>query len=94
MIHSSLDTAGVVIRGTYEASGLLFSYVDLEARIPARHPLRKIRQVVNETLASLEAEFESFHTDFGRPSIAPERLIRAGLIQILLSIRSEQQLME
>ena len=82
------------MRGTDEASGSLFSYVDLEARIPARHPLRKIRQVVNDALASLDAEFEALYTDFGRPSIAPERLIRASLIQILFSVRSERQLME
>jgi transposase len=82
------------MRGTDETSGSLFSYVDLEARIPARHPLRKIRQVVNEALASLDAEFEALYTDFGRPSIAPERLIRASLVQILFSIRSERQLME
>ena len=82
------------MRGTDEASGSLFSYVDLEARIPARHPLRKIRQVVNDALASLDADFEELYTDFGRPSIAPERLIRASLIQILFSIRSERQLME
>ena len=82
------------MRGTDEASGSLFSYVDLEERIPARHPLRKIRQVVNDALASLDAEFEALYTDFGRPSIAPERLIRASLIQILFSVRSERQLME
>ncbi len=82
------------MRGTDEASGSLFSYVDLEARIPARHPLRKIRQVVNEALASLDGEFEALYTDFGRPSIPPERLIRASLIQILFSVRSERQLME
>ena len=80
------------MRGTDEASGSLFSYVDLEERIPARHPLRKIRQVVNDALASLDAEFEALYTDFGRPSIAPERLIRASLIQILFSVRSERQL--
>jgi len=50
--------------------------------------------VVNEALASLDAEFEVLYTDFGRPSIAPERLIRAGLLQILFSVRSERQLME
>lgn len=83
-----------MMRGTDETSGSLFSYVDLEARIPARHPLRKIRQVVNDALASLDAEFEALYTDFGRPSIAPERLIRASLIQILFSVRSERQLME
>ena len=82
------------MRGTDEASGSLFSYVDLEERVPAGHPLRKIRRIVNDALASLDAEFDELYTDFGRPSIAPERLIRAGLVQILFSIRSERQLME
>ena len=82
------------MRGMDETSGSLFSYVDLEERIPPRHPLRKIRQVVNDALAGLDAEFECLYADFGRPSIAPERLIRASLIQILFSIRSERQLME
>lgn len=84
----------MMMRGTDEASGSLFSYVDLEARIPARHPLRKIRQVVNDALASLDSDFEALYIDFGRPSIAPERLIRASLLQILFSVRSERQLME
>jgi transposase len=84
----------VKIGGTDEVSGLLFSYVDLDERIPARHPLRKIRLVVNEALASLDAEFDAIYNDFGQPSIAPERLIRASLIQILFSVRSERQLME
>jgi transposase len=83
-----------MMRGTDEKSGSLFSYVDLEDRIPVKHPLRKIRQVVNDALASLDAEFEALYTDFGRPSIPPERLIRASLIQILFSVRSERQLME
>ena len=82
------------MRGMDRKSGSLFSYVDLEDRIPVKHPLRKIRQVVNDALASLDAEFEALYVDFGRPSIAPERLIRAGLIQILFSVRSERQLME
>ncbi|GAB1380024.1 IS5 family transposase [Pararhodobacter aggregans] len=82
------------MRGTDEKSGSLFSYVDLEQRIPARHPLRKIRQVVNDALASLDEDFDHLYVDFGRPSIAPERLVRASLIQILFSIRSERQLME
>jgi len=85
---------GAKMRGADETSGSLFSYVDLEERIPPRHPLRKIRQVVNNALASLDAEFEALYTDFGRPSIPPERLIRASLLQILFSVRSERQLME
>lgn len=83
-----------MMRGTDETSGALFSNVDLEERIPARHPLRKIRQVVNDALASLDADFEALYIDFERPSIPPERLIRASLLQILFSIRSERQLME
>ena len=82
------------MRGTDETSGSLFSYVDLEERIPARHPLRLIRRIVNDALAYLDAEFDALYTDFGRPSIAPERLIRASLLQMLYSIRSERQLME
>lgn len=82
------------MRGTDEAAGSLFSYVDLEERVPARHALRLIRRIVNDALASLDAEFDALYTDFGRPSIAPERLIRASLLQILFSIRSERQLME
>ena len=84
----------MMMRGTDEKSGSLFSYVDLEDRIPVKHPLREIRRVVNDALASLDAEFEALYVDFGRPSIAPERLIRASLIQILFSVRSERQLME
>ena len=82
------------MRRTDEASGPLFSCVGLEARIPARHPLRKVRQVQNEALVSLDAEFEALCTDFGRPSIPPERLIRARLILVLFSVRSERQLMQ
>ncbi|ETW12712.1 transposase, IS4 family protein [Roseivivax marinus] len=82
------------MRGTDAASGSLFSYVELEDRIPARHPLRKIWQVVNDALARLDAEFDALYTDFGRPSIPPERLIRASLLQSLFSVRSERQLME
>ncbi|MET4129603.1 hypothetical protein ACSSV6_002743 [Roseovarius sp. MBR-38] len=58
--------SGVKMRGMDETSGSLFSYVDLEQRIPERHPLREIRQVVNDALASLDAEFEALYTDFGR----------------------------
>src|SRR5919107_3792698 len=85
---------GAVMRGTDEMTGSLFSYVDVEERIPARHPLRKVRQIVNEALASLDAEFDRLYAAEGRPSIAPERLLRASLIQILFSVRSERQLME
>ena len=82
------------MRGTDEATGSLFSYVDLEDRIPARHPLRKVRGIVNDALASMDAEFDRLYATEGRPSIAPERLLRASLVQILFSVRSERQLME
>ncbi len=77
-----------------EESGSLFSYVALEERVAAPHPLRKLRAVVNDALFSLDEDFNAVYVDFGRPSIAPERLIRASLLQILFLIRSERQLME
>jgi transposase len=82
------------MRGSDEQNGALFSYVNLEDRVPARHPLRVIRRIVNGALAALDAEFAGLYASEGRPSIPPERLLRAVLIQILFSIRSERQLME
>ena len=82
------------MRGEDRLSGSLFSYVDLEARVPARHPLRLIREIVNDVLGSLSADFASAYSDIVRPSIAPERLIRALLLQAFYSVRSEHQLME
>lgn len=70
MVHRSQALAGVRMRGTDEASGLLFSYIDLKARIPARHPWRTIRQVVNDALTTRNAEFEALYTS---PCILPER---------------------
>ena len=82
------------MRGQDERTGSMFSYVDLEERVPINHPLRKILVFVNAALAALNAEFAKLYSADGRPSIAPERLLRAALIQILFSIRSEHQLME
>ena len=82
------------MRGSDDQNGSLFSYLNLEDRIPARHPLRTIREVVNAALVTLDADFAGLYAGKGRPSIAPERLLRASLIQILFSIRSERQLME
>ena len=82
------------MRGLDTRSGELFSYVDLEERVPPTHPLRKIRQLVNDVLASLDAEFAQLYSAFGRESIPPERLLRALLLQALFTIRSERQLME
>ena len=82
------------MRGGDERSGSLFSYVDLEARVGQSHPLRAIRTIVNEALAALAGEFSSLYSPVGRPSIAPEKLLRAMLLQAFYSIRSERQLME
>jgi hypothetical protein len=72
-------------------SGALFSYVDLEARAGKTHPLRAIRQLVTEALTTLEKEFSALYSPMGRPSIPPEKLLRAMLSQALYSIRSERQ---
>jgi len=82
------------MRGEDERSGSLFSYVDLEARVGKDHPLRTIRGVVNEALASLSSEFSALYALMGRPSIPPEKLLRAMLLQVFYTIRSERQLME
>jgi Transposase domain (DUF772) len=82
------------MRGSDERSGELFSYVDLEDRVPAKHPLRLIRRIVNEVLVALDCEFTKLYADTGRPSIPPERLLRALLLQAFYTIRSETQLME
>jgi transposase len=82
------------MRGCDMRSGELFSYVDLEERVPSSHPLRLIRRIVNEVLAALDREFADLYAAEGRPSIAPERLLRALLLQAFYTIRSERQLME
>jgi transposase len=75
-------------------SGALFSYVDLEARVPPAHPLRAIRVIVNQGLGGLGPIFANLYARLGRPSIPPEQLLRALLLQAFYSIRSERQLME
>jgi transposase len=82
------------MRGEDRTSGALFSYVDIEARIPARHPLRAMRGLVDLALSDLDRTFSSLYEGFGRPSVPPERLLRATLLQLLYSIRSERQLVE
>jgi transposase len=82
------------MRGQDETSGSLFSYVDLEERVPRNHPLRVIRGIVNDVLGSLSSDFEALYSHTGRPSIPPEKLLRALLLQAFYSVRSERQLME
>ena len=82
------------MRGADERSGSLFSYVDLEARVPKDHPLRAIREIANEALSALEDDFAAMYAPLGRPSIPPEKLLRALLLQAFYTIRSERQLVE
>jgi transposase len=82
------------MRGTDERSGSLFSYVNLEARVRGDHPLRTIREIANAALSDLSRSFTALYTDFGRPSFAPEKLLRAMLLQVFYGIRSERQLTE
>lgn len=82
------------MRGTDEGTGSLFSYVNVEHRIAADHPLRRIRELVNGALSALDRKFDALYAAEGRPSIPPERLLRASLLQLFYSIRSERQLME
>ncbi|HVO03892.1 MAG TPA: IS5 family transposase [Candidatus Cybelea sp.] len=82
------------MRGSDRRSGELFSYVDLEKRIRADHPLRAIRSLTDGALEALSEDFAALYSGTGRPSIAPEQLLRAMLLQAFYSIRSERQLME
>jgi transposase len=72
----------------------MFSYVSLEQRVPRDHPLRAIRKLTDEILRSLSVEFDALYSDQGRPSIAPEYVLRALLLQVFFSVRSERQLVE
>ena len=82
------------MRGQDSRSSSLFSYVDLEQRVRPDHPLRTIRTLVNEALATLDGRFGEIYSEIGRPSIPPEQLLRAMLLQAFYSVRSERQLME
>lgn len=82
------------MRGETPKDSKLFSYVSLEQRVPADHPLREIRRMTDEVLAQLSGRFDEIYSRVGRPSIPPEHLLRAILLQLLYSVRSERQLME
>ena len=82
------------MRGRDDGSEGLFSYVRLEDRIPADHPLRAIRALADEALSGLNSRFDALYSGMGRPSIPPEMLLRATLLQAFFSVRSERQLME
>jgi transposase len=82
------------MRGNDEQQGAVFSYVSLEQRVPADHPLRAIRKMVDEALREISGHLDGLYGNTGRPSIAPEKLLRALLLQALYGKRSERLLME
>lgn len=82
------------MRGTDQQQSMMFSYVSPESRVPAEHPLRATREMTNRALEQLDAKFRILYSRTGRPSVAPEQLLRALLLQVLYSIRSERMLME
>jgi transposase len=82
------------MRGDDQQQSGMFSYVSLEERVPQDHPLRAIRKTVDEILRAMAKEFDAMYARTGRPSVPPERLLRAALLQIFYSVRSERMLME
>ena len=81
------------MRGTDTQQSSMFSYLSPEERVPANHPLRPIRLMVDDALKALSPAFSRLYSDFGRPSIPPEKLLRALLLQVLYTVRSERMLM-
>src|SRR6516162_4581903 len=82
------------MRGTEEVQDAMFSYISAEQRVPKDHPLRPVRRIMDEALKRLWVEFEGMYSTTGRPSIAPEKLLRALVLQALYTVRSERMLME
>jgi transposase len=82
------------MRGTDQPQSTMFSYVSPEARIPHDHPLRATREMANRALRRMDRQFRSLYSRTGRPSIPPEQLLRALLLQVLYTVRSERLLME
>src|SRR5947208_4614896 len=82
------------MRGDNEQQAGMYSYISPEQRVPADHPLRPIRKMTDEIFKQLSPQFDKLYSRVGRPSIAPERLLRALLLQVLYSVRSERMLME
>ena len=82
------------MRGDDSFQDELFSYGGLAERVPAKHPLRRIRDFADSALEQLSSEFDRLYAKIGRPSIAPEQLLRALLLQMLYSLRSERMLVD
>ena len=93
VLHKAMGYEGSM-RGDDERQEVVFSYLNTEQRIPADHPLRGIRELLENSLREMSLHFDALYAQRGRPSIAPERLLRALLLMVLYSIRSERQLME
>src|SRR5947209_7659920 len=94
MIHFGHESVGGFMRGRFRDQGGLFSYLSPEARVPAKHPLRQVRELVRAVLKDLSPSFGKLYSSAGRPSIPPEQLLSALLLQLFYGIRSERQLME
>src|SRR5215471_14387490 len=92
--HAPTHEGSRLMRGADDQAGSMFSYVSLEERVPPGHPLRAIRRIADRALDRISPQLGTLYVKFGRPSIAPERLLRALLLQALYTIRSERQLME
>jgi transposase len=90
----TLPTRGASMRGFDEQPAHLFSYISIEQRVPATHPLRPIREMTDRVLTTLSPRFTKMYAPIGRPSIPPEKLLRALLLQVLYTVRSERLLME
>jgi transposase len=82
------------MRGVDVQQSAMFSYLSPEQRVPAHHPLRAIRQICDKILLQMAAPFSAMYSEIGRPSIPPEKLLRALLLQVLYTVRSERMLME
>ena len=89
-----MSTIVLIMRGHDLHQDAMFSYLSPEQRVPQDHPLRPIRRMTDQALQRLSPRFERMYADIGRPSIAPEKLLRALLLQVLYTIRSERMLME
>src|SRR5216117_4077020 len=96
MYYDAPDTieGSVPMRGDDQQTGWMFSYVSPEERVPPDHPLRAIRRMTDGVFARLSPRFDRVYSDIGRPSIPPEKLLRALLLQGLYTVRSERLLME
>src|ERR1700685_3159037 len=82
------------MRGADHQQSEMFSYISAEKRVPQDHPLRTIRAMLDAALRNMGPQFEAVYAKVGRPSIAPEKLLRALLLQVLYTVRSERMLME